>query len=291
MSVEVLLIGLSLGVSYAFFALGYSLVYSVLGLMNLAHGDVLVLGAFASFGLWTAGAAPAVAIIGGVLAAAVAGAIVEETVYRPLRFAADAVLPLVAGLGAALIIRNAITATTDGGSNFPALFPEAGITLEGVTLSFAALVALAGAVLLAFGLERFLRTTRYGWTVQAVAQDITAARLIGIPVWAVVLGIYAIAGAVGALGGILYASIIGTLKVSLGFAATVQAFTAAIIGGITSLRGAVLGGLVLGVVHSFVAYNLPGTYRDAITFLLLIVVLLFLPGGLVGSRDEREVRA
>lgn len=284
MSLSVLLIGLSLGASYALFALGYSLVYSVLGSMNLAHGDVLVAGTYVTLVTAVAGVPAPLAVAAGVVAAAVTGAAVDLLAYRPLRFARDPVLPLVAGLGAALILRNLITeAEGTNEATFPSLLPEAGITANGVTLSFAALGALALAVGIAVLVERFLSRTRAGWATQAVAQDLAAARLVGVPVSGVILGVYAAAGAVGALGGILYASTLTTLKVSLGFAATVQAFTAAVIGGITSLRGAVVGGVALGLIHAFTAYYLDSSYRDVATFLILIAVLVVAPGGLLGT--------
>jgi branched-chain amino acid transport system permease protein len=281
MLATVLLIGIGLGACYALFALGFSLVYTTLGTMNFAHGEILLAGVYVVVVTATAGLPVPVAIAVGLLASAAVGVLVERFAFRPLRYSGDLVLPLVAGLGAALIVRNAIVNEWGPArSAFPDLLPEGGITHAGATLSFAAIGALALAFGLAVLIERGLKRMRFGWAVQAVAQDVTAARLAGLPVSLIVATAYGIAGAIGTAGAVLFVNTLGTLQVAYGFTATIMAFTAAVIGGITSLRGAVVGGVILGLVQAVSSYYVGGAYREATTFVVLIVILMVLPQGI-----------
>lgn len=278
----VLLIGIGLGASYALFALGFSLIYSTIGWMNFAHGDIVLAGVYVVVVTATAGLPVPLAIGGGLLAAAAVGLLVERFAFRPLRYSGDLVLPIVAGLGAALLVRNAVVNEWGSArSAFPDLLPDAGISYGGATLSFAAIGALALAFGLAVLIERALKTTRLGWAVQAVAQDVVAARLAGLPISLLVASAYAVAGAIGTCGAVLFVSTLGTLQVEYGFTATIMAFTAAVIGGITSLRGAIVGGLLLGIVQAISSYYVGGAYREATTFVVLIAILMLLPQGLV----------
>lgn len=268
-------LGIGTGAVYALFALGYALVYDVLGLMNLAHGDILMIATFVCLGTWEATGSPPLAVAAGLAVGAVAGSVVDQVAYRPLRYTGDAVAPLVAALGAALVLRNlAQTAFGPEDRSFPDMLPAGRLRLAGAELSVAALLALGGGLVIAVVARHLLAHTRAGAVVVAVAQDLTAARLVGLPVWTAVVVVYALAGAVAAIGGILYASTFGVLKLSFGWSATVIAFTAAVIGGRGSLLGAVVGGLALGVGTTFLVYFLPSGYREAIAFLLLAVVLV-----------------
>lgn len=295
MALTLVVLGVSSGASYALFALGYALVYDVLGLMNLAHGDVLMIATFAALAAWEATGAPVVAIGVGVVVGAMAGSVVDQVAYRPLRHTADSVAPLVAALGAALVLRN-LAADWFGTADrrFPAIVPAGGPRLGDAVLPVAAVLAVVAAAATAVGVRWLLEHTRAGGAVLAVAQDLTAARLIGIPVWAAVLATYAAAGAVAAVGGVLYASTFSTIRLSLGWTATVIAFTAAVLGGTGSLLGAVAGGLALGVAESFLAYLLPSGYRDAIAFGLLAAVLVARPprgAAVAGSSAGRRLRS
>jgi len=291
-ALTLLVLGVSSGASFALFALGYALVYDVLGLMNLAHGDVLMIATFASLATWEATGAPVLALGAGVAVGAVAGSVVDQVAYRPLRHTADAVAPLVAALGAALVLRN-LAADWFGTADrrFPAIIPASGPRLGDAVLPVAAVAAIVVSGAMALAVRWLLEHTRAGGAVLAVAQDLTAARLIGIPVWAAVLATYALAGAVAAVGGVLYASTFSTIRLSLGWTATVIAFTAAVLGGTGSLVGAVAGGLALGIVESFLSYLLPSGYRDAIAFGLLAAVLVARPprgAGVAHARSRRR---
>ncbi|MDQ6927287.1 MAG: branched-chain amino acid ABC transporter permease [Actinomycetota bacterium] len=270
------------------FAVGYAVVYDVLGLMNLAHGDILMIATFVCLGTWEATDSPVIAVVAGLAVGAIAGSIVDQVAYRPLRYTGDTLAPLVASLGAALLLRN-IAQSTFGVEDraFPDLLPGGEIRLAGAGLPVAAVIGLVAAVGVAIGAQRLLARTRAGAVVMAVAQDLTAARLVGLPVGLAVLAVYAVAGSIAGLGGILYASTFGALKLSLGWSATVIAFTAAVIGGRGSLVGAALGGLALGIATTFLAYALPGGYRDAVAFVVLAGVLVIWPDrrGIVNGPD------
>ena len=271
-------LGVVTGASYGLFGLGYALVYGVLGVMNLAYGDVLMISTFACLGVYEASGHAVGAVVAALGLGAVAAGVVDQVAYRPLRFTGDAVAPLVASLGAALVLRN-LTSTWFGYENrsFPRLLGVAGPELGTVRLPLPALVAIPGCVAFALGVRRFLDRTRPGSAVLAVAQDLTAARLVGVPVWAAVLGVHAVSGLVAALGGLLYASTFTGLKLSLGWTATVVAFTAAVLGGSTSVLGAAGGGLALGMVHVFLSYAVPGGYREGVAFAVLAAVLVIRP--------------
>ena len=269
------MLGIGTGAVYALFALGYALVYDLLGLMNLAHGDILMIATFMCLGTWEATGSPVLAVAAGLAVGAIAGSVVDQVAYRPLRYTGDTVAPLVAALGAALVLRNlAQTAFGPEDRSFPDLLAAGHLRLAGVELSVAALIALAGGIALAVAARRVMDRTAAGAVVLAVAQDLTAARLVGLPVWLAIVAVYAVAGVVAAIGGVLYASTFGVLKLSFGWNATVIAFTAAIIGGRGSLLGAVAGGLALGVATTFLVYFLPSGYREAIAFILLAAVLI-----------------
>ncbi len=271
-------LGLGTGAVYAVFALGYAAVYDVLGLMNLAHGDVLMVATFACLGVWEATASPALAVLAGMAVGAVAGAVVDQTAFRPLRFTGDALAPLVTSLGAALVLRN-LTQWRFGAADraFPDLLPGGELRLAGAGLPVAAPLAIAAAVAVALAGQRFLVRTRPGLIVTAVAEDLTAARLVGLPVALAVASVYAIAGVIAGAGGILYAATFETLKLSLGWSATVIAFSAAVIGARASLVGAVAGGLGLGLATTFLSYGLPSGYREAVSFTVLACVLVAWP--------------
>lgn len=273
-----LVLGVATGVAWGLFALGYALVYDVLGLLNLAHGDILMLATFVCLGSYEAVGSAILAVAAGLAAGGIAGALVDQIAYRPLRYSADAVAPLVSALGAALMLRNLAQASFGPADRrFPDLLPGGSLHLADGGVPVASLAALGLGLLAAVTVRRALTRTRAGAVVSAVAQDVVAARLVGLPVWIAVASVYAFAGVVAAVGGVLYASTFGIIKLSIGWSATVVAFTAAIIGGRRSLVGAVLGGVGLGVVTTLLTYVIPSGYREAVAFLLLAALIVVSP--------------
>jgi branched-chain amino acid transport system permease protein len=282
---SLLAIAVSSGAAYALFALGYSLVYSVLGLMNMAHGDVMMTATYLSLAAWEVTRSVPLAIGAGLVGGAAVGAAVDQVAYRPLRFTGDTIAPLVTGLGAAFLLRNAITSAFGPlDRDYPSLIPAGSVKAGTTMIPVGSFVIIAAALLAACGIRLLLERTRAGWVVQAISQDVTAARLTGLPVGSALLATYAVAGAAAAIGGILYSSAFGTLNDQMGWNATTIAFTAAVLGGLGSLRGSVLGGLALGVADTFVAYLLPDEYEQAVSFGLLVLVLLIRP-----ARDRRPL--
>ena len=293
---EQLLNGLSLGLVYALIALGYTMVYGILRMINFSHGEVFMVGGFVGWGVITGLLAVAGARLPGLLVVLVAlvcamiacGALgygIERIAYRPLRNARGMGV-IISGLGVSIALQTA--AILVFGARFKLIptdrvLPNAwAVTIGGVTVSFVRLLIVAVSLLLLLGLEYFVQRTRWGRATRATAQDLEAAAFMGVDVDRVVSLVYvtgsALAGVAGVLVGLLYTQV----DFAFGFFIGIKAFTAAVIGGIGYIRGAFLGGLVLGVVESLATGFISPTYKDVITFGLLAAVLLLRPTGLLG---------
>jgi branched-chain amino acid transport system permease protein len=280
-----LLNGLSLGSIYALVALGYTMVYGVLRLINFAHGDVYMLGAFAGFyaskllhgrlgaaggGLLEAGAV----LILAMLACALVGIIIERFAYRPVRRASRLTLLIVA-IGVSLLIENLAQMLFGADPKFfPQILPEHMFNWGGVLITNQQILVFVTAVLLMLALTWFIRGTRTGKAMRAVSHNADAARLMGINVNAII-----------ALVSLNQPSIDPIMGLMTG----IKAFVAAVLGGIGSIPGAVLGGLIIGLAETFVAGYGSSTYRDAIAFLILIVILLCKPEGILGKGQVEKV--
>ncbi len=282
--------GLALGSVYALLAIGFSMIYGILRMMNFAHGDLyafssILIAAMISdkYPIW-------IALPTGVVVGAIIGVLVERVCYRPLRFV-DRSVAIVSSLGAAFILRNGSEFFFGvRPSPFPLLLGQQQLSVAGVNFPvagfFVLLVALGSVALFTI----FLRRSKLGTGILYVAQDIPTASLMGIPINRTIVLVYVFGGALGVIGGILYGSIYGVVFPAMGFPGTIKAFVAAIIGGIGNLTGALIAGLFLGVIETLVVVygadllGLPPGYRDAVAFVILIVFLLFKPTGLMGTR-------
>jgi len=278
--------GLGAGGQYALWAVGYGLVYQVLGLMHFAHGDTLIFATFVCYALLTAGVPFIPALILAMAAGAAVSVMIEKGVYRPLYARGHLFLAFVGALGAAYVLRN-IDMLTWGVQTkvFPYSFSAGNIDLGGVTIPAMTLLNLGCAIGVIVAFELFLAKTRYGQAIVALAQDRGAAALMGIKVGTVVALVYALSGAIGVLGSVLYVSETHTIQISLGFTITLKAFIAAIIGGIGSVRGALSGGLVLGVTEALIQGYISTLMVDAILFAILITFLIIRPTGIGGRAD------
>ena len=292
--------GLALGSVYALLAIGFSMIYGILRMMNFAHGDLYAFSAIfiaallagdIAGGLTVQSGVPVlVALPVGILAGALIGVLVERICYRPLR-TVDRSVAIVSSLGAAFILRN-VSELFWGvrPSPFPLLFGQGQLTIGGVNFPLTGFLVFGVALgaLAAFNL--FLRYSRLGRGIMLVAQDIPTSSLMGVPVNRTVVLVYALGGALGVIGGILYGSIYGVVAPAMGFPGTIKAFVAAIIGGIGNLGGALIAGLFLGVIETLVVVygadliGFPTGYRDGVAFVILIAFLLFKPTGLMGTR-------
>ncbi len=285
---------LTLGLLYSLFALGLSLVLRTSGQLNLAHGDSLMLATYVGLGMSSLAGASVVAVTAAVLAAAAFGTVAHLAVYSPVasrRRAGMAGLGFLPALGVALVVRNiAVRADPEGASPFPSLFAGGPTNLfADYRLPAAGWWILAAGVLVPVAVAVVLRRTAVGHCIRAVADEPVLARLTGLPVTRTLSASYALAGMVGGLAGVLFASFFGQVFVALGWQATLKGFVAAVLGGMGWVRGAVLGGLALGTVESFVSGYLSTRFRDVATFALLIGVLLLVPRGVLAGGRLRTV--
>lgn len=285
--------GLSLGSVYALVAIGYSIVYGILRLINFAHGDILMIGVYAALFLMVALHAPfALAFLAAMVVAALVGLLVERVAYRPLRAATEEAT-LITSLAVSIFIENLGIMTVTAQPR-PFNVPETLTTIHQAgpvtfTNMNVLMVVTTGALLLTLTL--FVTRTNLGVAMRACAENLNAARLMGININVVVTAAFAIGSALAAVAGLMLAGQYGRVDPLMGFVPGLKAFVAAVIGGIGNLPGAALGGFVLGFAEILLVGLLPpslAAYRDAFVFLLLIVVLLIRPSGLLGAVEGRR---
>jgi branched-chain amino acid transport system permease protein len=295
--------GLTLGSVYALIALGYSMVYGILQLLNFAHGEVYMIGAFIGWGVFTLLAPedtlllPAFAIILLMLIAAMLGCgflgtVIEWFAYRPLR-EAPRIAPLISALGVSFFLQSAVLLTMSAryrAYRTALLIPRTwGISIFGATISFIRILVIVVAVLLMLALHYLVWKTRLGKAMRATAQDREAAAMMGVDVDRIVVVTFFIGSALGGAAGVLVGLLFTQVYHFMGFIAGLKGFTAAVFGGIGSIPGAMLGGLLLGLIESIGIGFISPTYKDLIAFGVLILVLLLRPKGLLGVRKPEKV--
>jgi branched-chain amino acid transport system permease protein len=287
--------GVTKGSYYALIALGYTMVYGIIQLINFAHGEVFMLGAF--IGLWTFnlgvtafgwGGTSLVALVVVLLVAALAtplvGVSLERFAYRPLRHA-PRLAPLITALGASFLLQQAVAVFyTRGQLQFPDLFPSTSFQIGGANIQLLWVFMVTVALVLTLALTLFIRTTRLGKAMRATAEDPDTARLMGINVDVIIALTFVIGSALAGVGGVLAGMYLGQINFFMGFIAGLKAFTAAVLGGIGNMAGAVLGAFLLGILETFGAAYLGGQWQDVFAFCVLILVLVFRPTGLLGER-------
>ncbi len=291
--------GLAVGGIYALIALGYTMVYGVLKLINFAHGDLFALGAYlgftvlVSFGLsGQIGTAPAilVCIVMVMGLSALAGYLLERVAYRPLRHS-DRLSAVVSALGASIFFQNAIMLVWGAQYRaYPAsLLPNVTLRFAGQDIPLIRVAVLLASVLVMLVLYFFIHRTRMGTAIRASAIDQGAAKLMGIDVRRVITIVFMIGPALGGMAGVMVGVYYGQINFNMGQIYGLKAFTAAIIGGIGNIPGAMIGGLLLGLVEAFGAAYISLAWRDAITFLVLIVILVVRPTGLLRERVAEKL--
>lgn len=291
-----LLNGLSLGAIYALIALGYTMVYGTLQLINFAHGEVYMMGAFAALyiarytGVADNPTLPGVVMVGvGAMAAcAILGMLIERLAYRPLRKSTRLNL-LITAIGMSLLLQNIALLSFGALQDFPSLLPQTKWVIAGVTLRSNDLITLGVTVTLMVGLTWIVERTQVGRAMRAVSHSRDTAALMGIPVDRVVAYTFALGSILAGAAAFLVAMDKNTIRPDMGVTGGLKAFVAAVLGGIGSIPGAVAGGLLLGLAETFVSGYLASTYRDAIAFLLLIGILLYKPAGLFGKHTVEKV--
>ncbi len=287
--------GLSLGAIYALIALGYTMVYGVLRFINFAHSDVFMVGAFSGFYLsrlvshQSSGVGLAVLFSAMGICAAL-GIIIERLAYRPLR-GASTLTVLITAIGVSLLLQN--SGQLIFGANpksFPPLFVQTNFDLPGhLVISSNQLAVFGIAIALLFALQYIVRRTKIGTAMRALSFNAVAASLVGINIDRVISFTFGLGSALAGAGGILYALNYPSIDPLMGTLPGLKAFVAAVLGGIGNIPGAALGGMVIGVVETFVAGTGWSTYRDAIAFAVLILILLFKPAGLLGKLQVEKV--
>lgn len=310
--VQQLVNGITLGGMYALIALGYTLVYGIMLMINFAHSEMFMGGAYV--GLFTLTALTNPKLVGAstvqfftktgfglvlvftivFLVAGVAiglmGMLIERTAYRPLRNA-PRLAPLISAIGVSIFLQNAVLLWIDSKAlPFPQLFPVKNITIVGTaSISTLQIFILVTCGVLLIALDTFVSKTRIGKAMRATSQDREAAGLMGVNINTVIALAFFIGPALGAVAGIFNGMYYGTVNWNMGFIPGIKSFTAAVIGGIGNLRGAMLGGFVLGIIESLAAGFLSTGYKDVVAFIILILVLIFRPGGLLGESVVEKV--
>ncbi len=291
--------GLTLGAVYALIALGYSMVYGVLRLLNFAHGDVYMVGAFIGYGVMVAMIPTSVPVlvialmlVAAMLGCGVLGVVIEQFAYRPLRNA-PRIAPLISALGVSFFIENAVQLTlTAQYRNYQTeklIPPSLGIQLGSARLSATRALVIVSAVVLMIVLQYLVRNTRLGKAMRAVSIDREAAAMMGVNVDQVIVFTFFVGSALAGAGGVLTGLVFTRIWHFMGFTAGLKGFTAAVLGGIGNIPGAMIGGFVLGLVETFAVGFISSTYKDVVAFAVLVVVLLIRPQGLLGARIAQKV--
>jgi branched-chain amino acid transport system permease protein len=311
-----LIIGLTTGAIYALIALGYTMVYGIIELINFAHGDIFMIGTFVcvsifgAFGITSSSSAPRgfaligvllVTLLGSIAVCAVLGVVIERVAYRPLRNA-PRLAPLISAIGVSLILEDVgklwkgITFVS-----FPQIFPQIFYHIGPITITSINILVIVVALVLMVGLQWLVTRTRTGRAMRAVAQDREAAALMGVNVNRIIAITFFIGAGLAGAAGLIYGLQFGSTIFYLGFTLGLFAFTAAVLGGIGNLVGAMFGGVLIGVIEALATLipdsnnggiGLPhggAAWHEAIIFLVLILILVFRPSGLLGQQTPEKV--
>jgi branched-chain amino acid transport system permease protein len=294
--------GLSLGAIYALIAIGYTMVYGIIGMINFAHGEIYMIGAYVGLvtltSIGTQSGMPVPLIVAAMLIVAIAvtgvyGFAVERVAYRPLR-ASPRLVALISAIGMSIFLQNwvalgqgardmAVPNIIFGAVSFPM-----GTNFD-VTVPYSRIMIIVVTIVLMIALSLFIKYSRMGRASRACSQDMHMANLLGIDTNRVISFTFVLGAMLAAVGGVLIALTIGKLNPFIGFIVGIKAFTAAVLGGIGSIPGAMLGGALLGLVETFAAAYISSQYKDIIAFLLLVLILLFRPTGLLGKPEVEKV--
>ncbi len=291
-AVNQILNGLQLGLVYALIALGYTMVYGIIRLINFAHGDVFMVGAFVAFFSTSSWHLPfVVAVPLSMVICAVLGVVIERLAYRPLRYAAR-IAALISAIGVSLLLEYGSSLKWVFGPNYrvvPRPFNVTQWSFRGVQVSNIQVIVLLTVIVLLAALQYMVTRTRMGKAMRAVSFDHDAARLMGINVDAIISYTFALGSALAAAGGVLYSVAYPQINPFMGIMPGLKAFTAAVLGGIGSIPGAMLGALIMGEVDVLSAAYLSSRLRDVFSFSILILVLLTKPSGLLGKSGPEKV--
>ena len=299
--VQQLINGLNIGAIYALIALGYTMVYGILRLINFAHGDIYMVGAFAGYfialklGLGPSWGGLLFVLLGSMVVAALVGMAMERLAYRPVRKYAR-MTSLITAIGMSLLLENLFVALFGGqGRGFPQLLNDTTFHLFGnAAISKSQILIFVVSIALMVMLQWIIFKTKVGTAMRAVSFNLNSAKLMGINTDAIIMFTFALGSALAAAGGVLTAQYSPTIDPLMGITTGLKAFVAAVLGGIGNIPGAVLGGLLIGVAETMVVgygsgIGIQSTYRDAVAFAILILVLLVRPSGILGTTVQEKV--
>ena len=280
---------LQTGSIYALIAMGYTMVYGILTMINFAHGDVFMVGAFfCLLAVTFLGLSFIPALLCAMLGCALLGVLIERLAYNPMRDAPRMSL-IITALGMGLILEHVTLAITPYSQKMPDLLPLYSWVIGGVHFTSLQAAIILLSILLMFGLDFFVRRTTFGIAIRAIAWDRTTTSLMGVPVNRIISLTFALGAALAGAAGTLYAMAYPVIDPYMGVMIGWKAFIAAVIGGIGNIRGAILGAYILGAVEIFVAAAIPSTYRDFVAFALLLVLLIIRPHGILGQPRPEKV--
>ena len=289
---QYLINGISIGSVYAIIALGYTMVYGIAKMLNFAHGDVIMVGAYISFCVTSYLGLPAwVSVLAAVAVCTILGIVIEGLAYKPLR-GTPSLAVLITAIGVSYFLQNAAQLIwSSSPKNFTSVVTMKPISLmDGkLVITGEVLLTVAVCILVMVGLTLFTGKTRTGKAMRAVSEDRDAAQLMGINVNQTISTTFAIGSALAAIAGVLLCSTVPTLQPTTGSMPGIRAFTAAVFGGIGSIPGAMLGGILLGIIETFSKAYLSTQFSDAIVFSVLIIILLVKPAGLLGKQIQEKV--
>ena len=292
MFLQILINAISVGAVYALIAMGYNMVYGILGQLNFAHGDVYTVGCFATFSFSLTGMHPLLAILLGIVVAVLINLCVERFAYRPLRGRAGRIAPTISAVGIAYIMRN-IVQLIWGPQTYSFsldIIPKNSITIGNVYLGMLQFWILGIAVLIMILVTVALKKTKYGQAIMSISQSIKVSALMGINVNRTIAIVYAAGAALGVIGGVLFCSYYGFIYMGIGFSyGTMKAWMSTILGGIGSLKGAIVGALVLGACETFAGAYVSTAYKDVVVWFIFIVFILIRPNGLFPSKVAEKV--
>ncbi|MGI6698732.1 MAG: branched-chain amino acid ABC transporter permease [Christensenellales bacterium] len=285
-----LLNGIHVGSIYALIALGYTMVYGIVQLINFAHGDILMLSAYlVVVGITKLGLSPALSVLLSIVIAVVFGVILERVAYRPLR-SSPRISSLITAIGVSMLMQNvAQLIFSPNPIPYPITLSVPALNLGGLYLSFTTILTVVLSVGLMFLLQIFVSSTKAGKAMRAVSEDTGTALLMGIHVNRIISLTFAIGSGLAAIGSLLYCIAYPSVAPTLGSLPGIKAFIAAVLGGIGLIPGAMLGGFILGIAESLAKAYISSRMSDAIVYGILIIVLLFKPAGLLGTKTREKV--
>ncbi len=290
--IQSLINGISIGAVYAIIALGYTMVYGIAKMLNFAHGDVIMVGAYISFCVTQYLGMPAiVSVLAAMVVCTLLGILIEGLAYKPLR-GVPSLAVLITAIGVSYFLQNAAQLIWGSAPKiYPSVVSIAPLQLFGgqIVITGQVIVTVLASVLIMIALTLFTGRTKIGKAMRAVSEDRDAAQLMGINVNRTISTTFAIGSALAAIAGVLLCSSVPTLMPTTGSMPGIRAFTAAVFGGIGSIPGAMLGGILLGIIETFSKAYLASEFSDAIVFLVLILVLLVKPAGLLGKQVQEKV--